>query len=89
MREVDRHNMVRNALGEGLWGLGWSLGAPLTVLPILVRHLGGGSLEVGILAAVGSAGLLLPQLLSSLVLQTGSGRKRFLVTYHLLVVVPP
>jgi MFS family permease len=86
---ADRRNVMLNAAGEGIWGLGWNLAPPLTVLPLLIRALGGGALEVGILAAVASAGSLLPQILGSFVLQSGEGRKRFLVLYHLGVVVPP
>ncbi len=89
MQNNERRNLTGNTLGEGLWGLGWNMAAPLTVLPILIRSLGGGSFEVGVLAALLSAGALLPQLLGSLIIQTGSGKKRFLVWFHVFAVAPP
>jgi MFS family permease len=89
LQKNERRNIIGNTVGEGLWGLGWNMAAPLTVLPILIRSLGGGSFEVGVLAALLSAGALLPQLLGSLILQTGSGKKRFLVWFHVFAVAPP
>ena len=89
MRRIDRRNIVCNTAGEGLWGFGWSIAAPLTVFPILIQRLGGGAFEVGILAAIVSAGAILPQIFGSLVFRTGQGRKRFLINIHLYVVAPP
>ena len=88
MERIDRHNLIYHTFGEGLWGFGWNLAAPLTVLPLLIRSLGGNSIEVGLLAAVASAGSLLPQILGSFFLQSGVGKKRFLVSYHYIFVIP-
>jgi hypothetical protein len=69
-------NVARNALGEGLWGFGWNLAPQFAVLPLLATRMGGSTLEIGLLATIGAAGTLVPQILSSLVLQTATGRKR-------------
>ena len=89
MEIYERKNVACNTFGEGLWGFGWTILGPLTVLPVLIRRLGGGSFEVGILAALVSAGSLLPQLLGSLLIQTGQGKKKFLLSYHLYAIAPP
>lgn len=88
MEAAERRNMACNALGESLWGLGWGLATPLTVLPLLVRRMGGGEVEVGLIATASTACVLLPQVLSSLLLQRGEGKKRLLLIYHLAVMVP-
>jgi MFS family permease len=86
---TDRRNIACNAAGEGLWGYGWNLAAPLTVLPLLVERLGGTTFEIGLLASISTAGALFPQVLSPFILQTGRGKKRFLILYHLFVLLPP
>jgi len=88
MDRIERRNLVCNTVGEGLWGLGAGLASQLTVLPLLIKRLGGGEEEVGLLSAVGSAGVLLPQVASAFVFPGGQGRKWFLIIYHLAAIVP-
>jgi hypothetical protein len=84
----ERANFALNAAGESLWGLGWFLAAPLTVMPLLVARLGGGELEVGLVQTLLAAGTLLPQALAPFLMSGGVGRKRFLLVYHLIVFTP-
>ena len=48
MNETERRDTRHNAAGEGLWGLCMGVVAPLTVMPLLIRRLGGGGVEVGL-----------------------------------------
>ena len=85
----EKVNTACNALGEAAWGFGWGLGAPLTVLPLLIQRLGGSQVEIGLIAAIAAGGTLAPQIFSSLFLQRGVGRKWFLIIYHWAVMLPP
>ena len=89
MDPQTRTNIRSNALGEGLWGFGWNLAPRITVLPLLVQSLGGSTFEIGLLATIATAGTLVPQILTSFVVQTGVGKKRFLILFHLFVLIPP
>jgi len=42
MNKTERRDATHNAVGEGVWGAGDGVAAPLTVLPIVVKLLGGG-----------------------------------------------
>lgn len=86
--DLEKRNVAWNALGEALWNFGGGLAAPLTVLPLLIRRLGGGNVEVGLVYTVASAGVLFPQVLSALIVQRGQGRKRFLLVYHWVLLIP-
>lgn len=86
---TDRKNIVFNSLGEGMWGFGWGLVPTLTVLPLLVDRLGGSKIEIGLIATIASICVLTPQVVSTLLLQTGEGRKRFVINYHWFAMIPP
>lgn len=86
--DLEKRNIVCNAAGEGLWGFGAALGSFVTVLPLLIKKMGGGNIEVGLLGTTAAVCILVPQGLSSLVLQHGRGRKRFLIAWHFTVMIP-
>jgi MFS family permease len=86
--DVETRNIVFSGFGEGLWGFGATLASFVTVLPLLIEKLGGSKVEIGLVGAIAAVCVLLPQGLSSLVLQHGRGRKRFLIVWHLVVMVP-
>ena len=88
MRPDERRNAIVYASGEGIWGLGMGLVAPMTVLPLMVKALGGGAVEVGLLYGVATAGFLLTQPIGMVLFQHGTGRKRFLILYHFAIVPP-
>ena len=87
MQKQERKDAVNVALGEGLWGFGVGLVAPLTVLPLLLKHLGAGPLELGLFMGLATAGVLLTQPVGSLLFSHGAGSKRFLIAYLLAVSV--
>jgi len=87
MQQQERKDAVNVALGEGLWGFGMGLVAPLTVFPLLLKRLGAGPLELGLFTGVATAGFLLTQPIGTLLFSHGAGRKKFLITYHALVTL--
>ena len=88
MERVDRKNLSVNAIGEALWGFGGNLVAPLTVLALLITSLGGSKLEVGLLSAIGAGAMLFPALAASFVMQRAAGKKKFLILYHVYLLMP-
>jgi len=88
MDQRERRDAIRYALGEGIWGVGVGLIAPLTVLPLLIRMLGGSSIELGFLYSVATAGIVLAQPVGMLLFRQGAGKKKFMLVYHALVVLP-
>ena len=89
MERLDRKNALLNAVGEGFWGFGGNLVAPLTVLALLITRLGGSKLEVGLLSTIGAAAILFPPLAASFIMQRAAGKKRFLILYHTIFLFPP
>jgi MFS family permease len=88
MERVDRKNALINAVGEGFWGFGGNLVAPLTVLALLITRLGGSKLEVGLLSTIGAAAILFPPLAASFVMQKAAGKRKFLILYHIYLLFP-
>lgn len=89
-KNQEERNIWCNAIGEGGWAFGAGLGSALTVLPLLIKEkLGGTSLEVGLIAAIWASCQMFPQIFSTLWLQRGTGRKRFLIIYHWIVFTVP
>ena len=88
MNRQERKDAALYGLGEGIWGLGIGLVAPLTVLPLLIRQLGGGPLEIGWIYAMATAGFLLTQPVGTLLAAHGGGKRGFLLGYHAATVLP-
>lgn len=88
MLPEERRNAAYQALGEGLWGVAMGFVAPLTVLPLLLKTLGAGPLQLGVLYSIFTAGFLITQPLGMVLFQHGAGKKRFLLLYHLFTIVP-
>lgn len=60
-----RHNYVVNFLDGAFFSLGASFRAPRTILPLFISQLTDSPLAIGILSAVVSTGVLLPQLFTA------------------------
>lgn len=88
MEPDQLQNARKFALGEGIWGLGIGLIAPLTVFPLLLKALGAKGIELGLVFSLATAGVILTQPLGLLLPRKGKGRKRFLILYHCFVVLP-
>ncbi|KPK61444.1 MAG: hypothetical protein AMK73_07955, partial [Planctomycetes bacterium SM23_32] len=89
LRDDERGNMARCAVGEGLFGTGMGLISVVTVLPILLeKYLGAGEVELGLAFSLGTAGWLLAQPLGMLGLARRRRTKRFLVPWAFGFAVP-
>src|SRR5690606_23050661 len=81
-----RRNFVLNVVDGAVFAFGMTLAARTTVLPLFVKHLGGGNLAVGLLPVLWTVGFNFPQLAIAhhagqaaskkrLVLQTGLAQR--------------
>jgi MFS family permease len=62
--------------------------APLTVLPLLIRLLGGSNVEIGFVYAMATAGFLLTQPIGMLLTTHGGGKRNLLLLYQAANVLP-
>ncbi len=88
MLPLERQNAKRYTLGEGVWGIGMGFIAPLTVMPLLLRRFGAGTVELGFFHSMASAGFLLTQPLALFLSRHGAGKKRFVLRFNCLVTIP-
>jgi len=88
MNPQERKDALHNALGEGLWGLGIGLVAPLTVMPLLLRALGGGPVEIGFVYGMATAGFLITQPIGTLLGERGAGKRTGILVYHMATSLP-
>ena len=61
MNSQERLNALRCTAGEGLFGAGMGLVAPISALPLLLKSLGASEIEVGLLGSISWAGWILLQ----------------------------
>ncbi len=88
MLPKERQNAARYTLGEGIWGLGMGFIAPLTVMPLLLRELGAGPVELGLFYSMASAGFLLTQPFGLFISRHGAGKKSFMLYFNASVTLP-
>ena len=88
MNEQERKDARRAAIGEGVWGLGMGLMAPLTVMPLLIQRLGGGPVEIGLVCGTVTAGFLLSQPIGTLIWKHGGGKRNTILAYHIITSLP-
>lgn len=81
MKSQERKDAAHLALGESVWGLGMGMVAPLTVLPLLLKALGGSPVEIGLLYSIATAGFLVTQPIGMLLWTHGGGKRGFMVAY--------
>ena len=77
MHSNERANSWKCATGEGFFGVGMGLVAALTVLPLLLKHLGAGKVLLGMSFGVACAGWGLAQLLGLVLFGRRRRTKRF------------
>jgi len=88
IRSDERSNAFRCVSGEGLFGVGMGLVAPLTVLPLLLQSLGASDFQLGLAGSIGLAGWVLLQPVGFLLFGRRRRTKRFLIPWSLCFSVP-
>ena len=88
MERRDIRNFALNVSGEALWGFQAAMVAPATVLAVLLRDLGAGEGMIGSILAVESGAILLPQILGNYLFASRARRKRRLMAFHFVVILP-
>ncbi len=84
----DLRNALLFVLGEGLWGFQAAMTASATVLTLLLKGLGAGQVMLGSISAIEGTLFVLPQLLGLYLFRSKTARKRQLVRYHFLCIIP-
>ena len=84
--------LLRNAsldiIGEGIWGLQAGMVPPITVFTILLNHYKAGKIIIGMISAIQGGLWFLPQLLGLFLFTSLKKRRRQLVLWHVIMVVP-
>jgi len=88
MDSVQRRNAALNAAGEGLFGFKTNLVASATVLTVLLRDYGASERLIGAVSSIETAGALLPQLLGLYLFHSYRHRRRRLILWHIVVMLP-
>lgn len=88
MTSRDKHNLALNVVGEGLWGFQANMILSATVLTVLLRSYGAGPRFIGSIAAVETAAVLLPQLLSAYIFTSRKYCRRRLILWHYAAMLP-
>lgn len=88
MDSVQRRNTALNAMGEGLFGFKTNLVASATVLTVLLRDYGASERLIGAVSSIETAGALLPQLVGLYLFHSYRHRRRRLILWHIVVMLP-
>ncbi len=83
-----RHNALLNILGEFVWGLKANLIVPSVILSVLLYQYGASPELIGSITAIETSMILLPQMLGGYLFHSRARRKRQLVLWHYLVMLP-
>ena len=76
------------AAAEGAWGFQAALIAPVTFFAVLLAEFGAGKVMIGSIAAIESGGIMLSQILGLLWFHSIRHRKRNLILWHRVAVIP-
>ncbi|HCE46097.1 MAG TPA: hypothetical protein DET40_21340 [Lentisphaeria bacterium] len=83
---------TRNAVifisGEAFWGFNSSLIASSTVLAVLLSELGASDRVIGSIGAIEAGLMVLPQIIGMYFFSSRKNRKRNLIIWHLVVMIP-
>jgi len=81
-------NAVLDIFGEGIWGLQAGMVPAITVFTILLARYGAGRAMIGLIAAVQGGLWFLPQIFGLFLFTSLKKRRRHLVLWHMLIIVP-
>lgn len=87
--KTENRNFIVGVTSEALWGLGFGLINPPTILSLALVDLGGSSTLAGLLASIFGAGLTLPQAFSALILPPRFTDPKRMVLIHLPAILGP
>lgn len=88
MDAAERRNARRVVIGEGFFGVGMGLVAPMTVLVLLLQSLGASKIELGLVGSLSWAGWVLLQPLGLFLFGRRRRTKRFLIPWSLSCSLP-
>ena len=71
-----------------MWGLQWNMVLSSTVLVVALRHFGGEAQMIGSISAIEGGAMMLPQLLGLYFFRSHRRRKRQLIQWHFLAMLP-
>lgn len=83
-----RRNAIINILGESLWGLKANLIVPSVILAVLLYQYGASPALIGAISAIETSTLLIPQLFGGYIFHSRARRKKQLVLWHYLAMLP-
>jgi MFS family permease len=86
--QFTRRNALLNIFGEAVWGLKANLIVPSVILSVLLYQFGASPELIGSITAIETSMLLLPQMLGGYLFHSRARRKRQLVLWHYLVMLP-
>lgn len=86
--QFTRRNALLNIFGEAVWGLKANLIVPSVILAVLLYQFGASPELIGSITAIETSMLLLPQMLGGYLFHSRARRKRQLVLWHYLVMLP-
>lgn len=84
----DRRNAGCFLAGEALWGFAASLMSSATVLSMCLRRFGADERMIGAIGTVDTASVLLPQIFGMYIFASKRNRKRKLILWHLICMIP-
>jgi len=80
--------MALNAAGEAVFGFKTNLIASVTVLTVLLRDHGASERLIGAIWSIEAAGALLPQILGLYLFHSYRRRRRDLILWHIVIMLP-
>lgn len=86
--QPTRRNALFNISGEALWGLKANLIVPSVILAVLLYEYGASPALIGAISAIETSMVLLPQMLGGYIFHSRARRKRQLVLWHFLAMLP-
>lgn len=82
------HNTTLFTLGEALWGFQTALVGSATVLAVVLREYGAREAEIGMIGAIEACGIMLPQLVGLFIFGSAEARKRAILVWHYVGIIP-